>query len=813
MMPGNSAFAILIIEDDGNDAALVLYELRKSGFDMTAVVVDSNAAVRAALTTKTWDIILCDYTLHGLSFNSVIDLIKAHAPGVPVVLVTGTVGEEAVGDLVRRGLADVVFKNRLGSRLAPVVAREVAQARQRRVAKLERTQNEASFKALFESSPMPTWVVDGATLAFLEVNTAAIARYGWSREEFLSRSIGDVEPGKDQATLRAARPSAPGRECTIETSHVTAAGERLAVRVALHGIEYRGRFADLAVIWDVTAMERARDELNRANADLAEMATALTSRTSELIDAARLAGMGTWSLTFSPRATVLSTETYSILGQQPAAFQSVGMTILTCVHPDDRAMFRAGYSRMGITGTPHEMEYRIVRPSGEIRVIRELARPKHDANGRTIGMAGVIQDITEQKAAGDALLRAEKLKTIDQVMGGIAHDFNNLLTIIGLNIDAVVESVDLPEDLRSILKPALHAAHRGGELTAQMLSYARRQSLTSHVVNLSALIETLQPLLTRATGERHKLTIEVPRSDLCLKMDPGQFENALMNLVLNARDAMQANGRIDITFAVIQLSNPLVRFPDLVPPGKYVRVRVVDSGQGISAEVLPRIFEPFFTTKRPGTGSGLGLSMVYGFVRQTQGKLMISSAPGVGTTIDLYFPMTEILIERPIEAPVQLDFVFKNRSVLVVEDSDDLRRATHNLFAELGFETTSVATAADAVDVLQSSRRIDVLFSDITLAGGVDGAELGAMAESLRRGIVVVLTSGNAHQIETGSLTRWTFLPKPFRAATLIELLGSIFKKQDLPSASGSKSGYYHGPVPISLPLSDLPPTAAWLAG
>ncbi len=648
---------------------------------------------------------------------------------------------------------------------------------ERRAEAQEREEREASFRLLFQGNPMPMWVCDAETLAFLEVNGAAVSRYGWPREAFLRRTVRDVSPDAEHMRLRFAVAALSNPGAMASATHVSATGEMIAVRVASHAITWQGRAAYLAVIWDVSEMERARNELRHKNEALAELTEALTARTADLVDAARLAGMGTWSLVFEPRRVVWSPETYAILGRDPVHFAPEPAAILACIHPDDREGFRDGYRRMRESGTDHQMEYRIIRPSGETRVLRELSRPRRDAQGRITGIAGVIQDITDQKLAADALLRAEKLKTIGQITGGIAHDFNNLLNVIGLNLESALETPGINAGLRDMLEPALHAARRSGELTGQMLSYARRQSLRPVVTDLGALVAGLQPLLVRAVGDRHVVQILPPDGALPVAIDPGQFENALMNLAINARDALGTidspvgGGRIEISVKSVLLRRSLASLPDAVPPGSYIRVRVADTGSGIDPAILPRILEPFFTTKPLGTGSGLGLSMVYGFVHQSQGRLSIESTPGTGTRIDLYFPLIDdAQAHLPKPATVRPARRLRGHALLV-EDRDDLRATMLRIFRQLGFEAEAVSSGEEALERLRENRPVDLLFTDILLPGGMDGPTLAEAAELLRPGLAVVLTSGDTRQVDASRL-RWPVLPKPFRVAALIEALG-----------------------------------------
>ncbi len=383
------------------------------------------------------------------------------------------------------------------------------------------------------------------------------------------------------------------------------------------------------------------------------------------------------------------------------------------------------------------------------------------------------QDITEQKIAAEALLRAEKLKTIGQITGGIAHDFNNLLTVVSLNLEMAMEDTDLPAPQRGLPEQAQHAARRSAELTAQLLSYARRQSLRPLVVDLRAQVQTVRPLLARAVDDRHVLRFAATQSSLLIEIDPGQFENALMNLVINARDALPEHGHIDISVSAVDLATPLPGQPDCVPAGPTVRVRVADDGSGIPPEILPQIFEPFFTTKPLGSGSGLGLSMVYGFVQQSRGCLQIRSTPGQGTTIDLYFPQADLPQDASPEPVAVPDFSALDLAVLVVEDRAELRSTLAGLFERIGFRTTAVGSAEEALNLLSGPAQFDVLFSDIILSGPINGPDLATRAERMHRDLAIVLASGEAREVDVAEL-KWPVLRKPFRPADLIEVLAAL---------------------------------------
>jgi PAS domain S-box-containing protein len=634
----------------------------------------------------------------------------------------------------------------------------------------ERHQREASFRLLFESSPMPMWVYDLETLAFLEVNQAAIASYGWSREEFLARTALSVRPPEERAAFSAALPSPTCPHRTIPATHITATGARMTVRLGVERIQYRGRHANLTVIWDVTELERTRDELRSKNEALDQLTSTLTNRTNELTAAARLARIGTWSMQFKPRRVTWSSELFDIMGQGPDHFVPDSAQILACVHPDDRARFRQHYRRMLRHGGEHQMEFRVIRPKGDVRVLHELSRSKLDDHGNEVGISGVIQDVTEQKLAADALLRSEKLKTLGQITGGIAHDFNNLLTVIGLSIEEALDTTSLPGEVRAVLEPALQATARSSELTGQLLSYARRQSLSPRNVDLQQLVLKLKPLLTRAVGDRNALEVAPASAAVPVLIDPGQFENALMNLVINARDALRSGGKIRLSVTSERVTAELPTVPDQVPPGNHVRIRVADDGEGIPPDLLSRVFEPFFTTKSVGNGSGLGLSMVYGFVHQSGGVLTVASTVGVGTQFDLYFPAVQPDDSSKPEIPAATLSKPRPGFVLLVEDRDVLRQSVHQILRRHGYHVTPVPSPEQALETLRSDRRVDVLLTDVGLQDPLDGTQLAAAAKAIRPNLKVVLMTGDTGMTEAGKLP-WEVVPKPFSAATLVTAL------------------------------------------
>ncbi len=360
----------------------------------------------------------------------------------------------------------------------------------------------------------------------------------------------------------------------------------------------------------------------------------------------------------------------------------------------------------------------------------------------------VVRDITEQQHAQARLAEAEnklrqsqKLEAIGHLTGGIAHDFNNLLTVILGSIELLQEELPAGSAGGDLLAVVAQAAERGADLTSRLLSFARRQALAPHEVDVNALLGKMHALLIRSIGG-HIETNFAPSPDLRPALiDPTQLETAVLNLVVNARDAMPEGGSITLMTSNGSLATALDQ-PDVMP-GDYVVITVADTGTGMTPEVLSKAFDPFFTTKEPGKGSGLGLSMVYGFARQSGGHVRIETAPDAGTEVHLYLPcaplnaaVTPITVRRTAAAPGG------NESILVVEDDAQTRDMVQAHLSGLGYHVLVAGNGIEALDVLMGPERIDVMLSDLVMPGGLTGLQLSEQAVRIRPGLRILFASG-----------------------------------------------------------------------
>jgi len=420
------------------------------------------------------------------------------------------------------------------------------------------------------------------------------------------------------------------------------------------------------------------------------------------------------------------------------------------VHLDDEVFWRADGSSLPVQYRSHPM-------------LRD---------GEVVGMVVSFTDITERKEEEAQLLQAQKMEVVGQLTGGIAHDFNNLLTVILANLGLLGDEIASAADAssRELINDALSAAQDGAALTRRLLAFSRKQPLQVKQIHIDEFLRNIRRFLQRTLREDIELRINPAKEALPVLVDPGQFESALLNLVVNARDAMPEGGTliIETTRKCIGADEP-PEDPELAP-GNYVMITVKDSGTGMSLEDAAHAIEPFFTTKRRGKGSGLGLSMVYGFAKQSGGDLLLRSVLGGGTTVSILLPEAVAAIENHDAEPTPRNLPGGSETVLLVEDELQVRKVAKRILLGLGYQVIEVETAAAARKVFEEEAAMDLLFSDIVMPGDMNGRELARWALQRRPGLKVLLTTGFSEE-ETGKLPvkdgDFHLLRKPYMKAEL----------------------------------------------
>lgn len=468
------------------------------------------------------------------------------------------------------------------------------------------------------------------------------------------------------------------------------------------------------------------------------------------------------------------------------------------VHPDDRDRVLATIQdTVKSDRNRMDINYRFTRSDGSVAEIEEHSFVIRNKDGRAVRMVGGMTDVTERKNLSAQLSHAQRMQTVGELTGGVAHDFNNLLTVIQGNNELLSEALAANNNLLPLTHMISQASERAAALVQRLLAFARRQPLDSHPVDVAALMNTMLPLIRQAIPQRIDIrlqtAVDLPRA----MIDPVQLENALLNLCLNSRDAISELGAITLDARLISLDESYCTNNPGVTPGDYILIAVTDTGSGMSAEVLQRAFDPFFTTKRAGDGSGLGLSMVYGFIKQSGGHVAVYSESGAGTEIRMYLPIANIVsdltpadsVPRPGNtAPVMPLSATERKTVLLVEDEALVRQYAEKQFSELGFEVLSASNGPEAIVLLEQrlrdNRPVDLLFSDVMMAGGMNGPQLANVAQEKQPGLPVLFTSGYSENAisHQGRLQAGTvLLSKPWRRDDLAQKL----EKLDLLKSKG----------------------------
>ena len=521
-------------------------------------------------------------------------------------------------------------------------------------------------------------------------------------------------------------------------------------------------------------------ELMAANAALETALAELREQRLHLLEAQRLANLGSWVWDVAENRVAWSETLDEIFGLRPGEFAGTYEDFLARVHPDDRAALGAVIEKALRAGGDFRMDERIVRRDGEIRYLQGSGRAVADSHGNTVRLLGVCQDVTERRRAQAALEeaqqtlhQAQKLEALGQLTGGIAHDFNNILTAIANSLELVRESDGPDERQKKRLDRALQAARNGAALVQQLLVFARKQPLVAEPKDVNKIVRATATMFGRSASENIAVVTDLAADLKWARVDATQLQTAILNLAVNARDAMPNGGTLRIATANVR--------PDSGrPAAACVAVSVSDSGVGMPPEVMSRAFEPFFTTKEIGKGTGLGLSMVYSAVRQMGGEVTIESEPGRGTTVRMLLPATEAPTAAPsIPAATPAPRAAARREkpiILYVEDEPLVRMATVDLLASAGYTVRDAADAERALAILDENPGIALMVTDVGLPG-MNGRALAAEARRRRPDLKVVFLTGYDRD-KTGDARQREpavrYLDKPYPHAELFRALEEL---------------------------------------
>jgi two-component system cell cycle sensor histidine kinase/response regulator CckA len=636
---------------------------------------------------------------------------------------------------------------------------------------LDISDQKAAERALLESEERYRMLTEGMPHLLWQLNatgTLVYANHGW--QQYFGRSgielfqWGEVVHPDDLPRVLDAWPEMSRGETNIDP-----------FRMRRHDGVYRWFTCRSVPVRDAAGELICIIGISTDVDDLARTQEALRMSQARLDTALRAAGMGTWVWEVDSDRMFWDQALAQLLGAEPATAQTVTTEqLLARAHPEDRPGIQAALQGVARSERELDIEYRVQGSDGRAVWLATKGRLSAESDGQRRRMFGACVDVTHHKQLEEGLRQAQKMEAIGQLAGGVAHDFNNLLTVILGQIAIAEETDDLPLPAQQAIREINHAAERAASLTAQLLAFGRRQPMNSRNLPLDDLVLRVASMLMRLLGEQITLVVEPASTPNLVHADPNMLTQVLLNLGINARDAMPGGGSLVIQTRMERAPEVSTRATAATPKSDYVCLTVRDSGQGIAPADLPHIFEPFFTTKQTGKGTGLGLATVYGIVKQHQGWITVDSELGKGSTFRVYLPAVQ---GHAPEQPAVINTPRRGRGelVLLVEDEVGVRNVMQTVLQAHGYR---LLVAADGNEALrcwaERAADIDLLVSDVVMPHGFGGCELAKKLQTERPELKVILCSGySAANITQAmkAIDHSMFLPKPYRPDQLLELV------------------------------------------
>ncbi|WP_169307389.1 response regulator [Chitiniphilus eburneus] len=790
-MPGLEAISLLLIEDDARDAELLLVALERAGYALDPMLVASEADLRAALARRPFTLILSDFLLPGFSGEKALHIALEQAPEVPFIFVSGVSGEEHAVDMMRQGATDYVLKQSL--KLLPkaveralLISGERAERRRMASALLA---SEINTRLAVDAAQLGMWDYEPPT-GTLTWDRRCKAMFGLSPQaeidlELFGRHVHPEDRARMLALVAEATTIESSSGYSAEYRIFTFQGEERWVVTRGQAFFERGRCTRfIGVLQDITERKQADQAMRDMNEELERRVKERTrerDRTWQLSrDLLVVAGTDTVVLALNPAwRDTLGWEERDLLDRQ----------LLEIVHPEDREDTRAMARRLAAGQIESRFENRCRDRRGAYHWIAWTAVPEDGrvyGSGRDITLEklalyelahanrALLGQIEEREQVEATLQQMQRLEAVGQLTAGVAHDFNNLLTVILSNAAFLARGVSKgaePDKLQQYASRIREAGERGAKLTAQLLSFSRRQRLAPQVLDLNATIAGMLDLLRSTLGGSIGVETMLAREPWLALVDPTQVELIILNLAINARDAMEGGGQLWLTTSNQTLAQPPSR-PEEPEPGEYVVLSVRDTGSGMPPDVLAKAFEPFFTTKEPGKGSGLGLAQVFGFAKQSGGGVCIQSQAGQGTTVNVYLPRASGEIARPVEAPAE-PVVNQRRTVMLVDDDNAVREVTATQLQELGYRVIEVGSGALVLELLSQGVQPDLLLADFAMPG-MNGGELARRVRERWPRLPILFISGYA-DLRRADLEDIDVVQKPFGKADLVTRIERAF--------------------------------------
>jgi PAS domain S-box-containing protein len=763
---------VLILDSSPGEAARMLFALERAGFAPSSRRVESEDELREALAEPPWALVLSAPTLPALDTLAALALCRAIDPETPFVVIADQIGDEPSLALLHAGATNCVLRERL-DRLGALAARALLDAEK---ARAERRTSylaaivEGAEDAIFSKT------LEGRVMSW---NAAAERLFGFTAAEVLDGPASFHVPAdrRDEHALLVDRVRRGERVAHFETVRLHKDGTPIEVTLAVSPV----RDAGGRLIGVSTVLRDIRDR-RRAEAEAAAILEDLRLR-DRAIQALRQGILITDS-SLPDNLIVYASPGFSTLtGYSLAETLGKNCRFLQGEETDRAAVLQV--RRAIAAGEPCTVELLNYRKDGTTFWNELSISPVRDADGRLTHMVGVQTDVTGRRAIEEQLCQSQKMDGMGQLAGGMAHDLNNLLTIINGSAELLLEDLSLGDAQCELVQEIRAAGERSALLTRQLLAFARKQVLAPRVLDLNAVVTESLSMLQRLIGEDLHLSTTLAPDLGLVRADPGQLQQLLVNLVVNARDAMPDGGHVRVETRRALLDDAQARLHPGAVAGPYAVLLVSDSGSGMSEEVKRRAFEPFFTTKARGKGTGLGLSVVHGVVSQAGGFLEIFSEPGAGTIVAAHLP--QVAASAPDEAPSPQRAVLERGSetILLVEDDAGVRSFTQRVLLMLGYQVIAARSGTEALALLDAHHgAVDLLVTDVVMPG-MNGRQLAEAVVARHPTVHVLFVSGYTDDaiVRRGVLQdEVSFLAKPFSAVALASKLRALLDPPSSPA-------------------------------
>jgi PAS domain S-box-containing protein len=625
------------------------------------------------------------------------------------------------------------------------------------------------FSRTFHAAPVAMGIVSLEDMRFIDVNEAALHLLGYSREEFVGHSLDELDVLVN-ASDRSRILEALERDGTVrdfEMSLRSRSGELRHVMMSFVALEWEGQRYALGTAVDLTALKSARADLDEQRL-----------RTRE---AAAAGNVGAWDWDLRTNRVYFSPEWKRHIGYAEHEISEDFSEWEGRLHPEDHdRCLRAVEAFLSDPGPVFELEFRLRHKDGSYRHILSRGSLLRDPQGQPVRLLGSHVDVTEREALQAQLLQAQKMESVGRLAGGIAHDFNNLLTVINGTADLILMDLREGDPLRADLEEVRRAGERGAQLTRQLLAFSRKQILQPTVLSLNTVIADMQSMLRRLLGEDVILACTLADDLGSVRVDRAQIEQVLLNLTVNARDAMPGGGTLTIATRNVERDEAYAERHPSVVPGPYVLLSISDTGVGMDQATQARIFEPFFTTKGPERGTGLGLSTAWGIVKQSGGSIEVYSEVGKGTSFHVYLPRVEAAADRS-QAVLTATVRGGGETILVVEDEEGLRHLAERALKSAGYRVLTAANGGEALLLLERlDGPVHLMLTDVVMPG-MSGRDLAERLREMRPGMKVLYTSGYTDDIvlQHGVLDDVTdFLGKPYTVVDLTRRVREVLDRQ-----------------------------------